>query len=74
MGKSLKREKLEELQGLNKQIQEERTYWRQRANKLKNKNKKQNKTNKQTNLLSKHQNFEENIAELSMCKANMERL
>jgi hypothetical protein len=31
MGKSLKREKLEELRDFNRQIQEESQYWRQRA-------------------------------------------
>jgi uncharacterized protein YlxW (UPF0749 family) len=34
MGKSLKREKMEELRDLNRQIQEESWYWRQRVDEL----------------------------------------
>jgi hypothetical protein len=34
MGKSLKREKLEDLRDFNKQIQEENWYWRQREDEL----------------------------------------
>jgi hypothetical protein len=34
MGKTLKREKLEDLRDFNKQIQEESWYWRQKENEL----------------------------------------
>jgi uncharacterized protein YlxW (UPF0749 family) len=34
MGKSLKREKMEELRDFNRQIQEESQYWRQRVDEL----------------------------------------
>ena len=61
MGKSLKKKKPQELQEFNRNIQEERMYWRERAKELEKE-------------LSTHQNFEENIADFSMGNANKERL
>ena len=60
-GKTLKREKLQELQEFDRQIQEESRYWRERAKELEKE-------------LSTNQNFEENIADFSMGNANKERL